>query len=191
MSGPRGGDRPPESLPTAFAARLGVLLHKGRDGASRLRSDERLVELLTITTLLGGGLLILAEFLNLFEIEARGLVIKEQAGGSHHAYAMLVVGAGTIGATLLARSTEQWPPVLGVAVLSGFALAFALVGDLPDATRTDLVRGARIGDAHPALGLWTELAGAAIALVSALALVRLLRRTSTAARETRRGLNEP
>jgi hypothetical protein len=144
-----------------------------------------LLEVLTITALLGGGLLILAEFLNLFEIEARGLVVKEQAGGSHHAYAMLVVGAGTIGATLLARSTEQWPPALGIVLLGGFALAFALIGDLPDATRTDLVRGARIAEAHPSLGFWTELAGATIALVSGLALMRLLRRASTRHSATR------
>jgi hypothetical protein len=143
--------------------------------------------LLTITALLGGGLLILAEFLDLFEIEARDLVVKKQVGGSHHAYAMLVVGSGVIVAALLARSTEQWPPALGVAMLGGFAIAFALIADLPDATRTDLVRGARIGDAHPKVGFWTELAGATIALVSGLALVRLFRRAPTGRSATRNG----
>ena len=101
-----------------------------------------MLELLTVAAVLGGGLLILAEFLDLFEIETRDLVVKQQAGGPHHAYAMLVVGAATIGAALLARSTEQWPPALGIALLGGFALLFALIVDLPDATRSDLVRGA-------------------------------------------------
>jgi len=95
---------------------------------------------------------------------------------------MLVLGVGTIVATMLARSTEQWPPALGVVVLAGFALAFTLIADLPDVTRSDLVRGARIAEAHPAIGFWTQLAGATIAFVSGLVLLRLLRR---AAREPR------
>jgi hypothetical protein len=68
---------------------------------------------------------------------------------------------------------------VGVAVLGAFALAFALIGDLPDATRSDLVRGARVADAHPAIGFWIELTGAALTLVSGLVLTRLLRRSST------------
>jgi hypothetical protein len=176
MSAPGSADRPPDTRPGSLTARLGGLLQQGIEAASRWRSRERLLGLLTVFALIGGGLMILAEFLDLFEIEARGLVVKEQAGGSHHAYAMLVVGAATIGAALLARSTEQWPPALGVCLLGLFAVAFALIADLPDATRSDLVRGARIADAHPVVGFWTELAGAIITLVSGLALVRLLRR---------------
>jgi hypothetical protein len=164
-----------------MSARFGEAFQRARRETSRWRSHERLVALLTVTALIGGGLLIISEFLHLFEIEADGLVVKQQAGGPHHAYAMLVLGGATIGAALLVRSTALWPPALGVALLGGFALVLALVGDLPDATRSDLVRGARIADAHPTLGFWTELAGAAIALVSGVGLVLLLRRTPTAA----------
>jgi hypothetical protein len=179
MSEPGKAGRPAGTPSVTPGARLATFLRRGREGASRLRSGQTLLELLTIAALLGGGLLILAEFLDLFEIEASDVPVKKQAGGSHHAYAMLIVGAATIGAALLARSTEQWPPALGIALLGAFALAFALIGDLPDATRSDLVRGARIADAHPTLGFWTELGGAVITLVSGLALVRLLRRTAT------------
>ena len=176
MTGPDEPGRPSGPQSSALSARLGSLVRRGREGASRFGSGKELVALLTVTALLGGGLLICAEFLDLFEIETRDLVVKQQAGGSHHAYAMLVVGAATIGATLLARSTEQWPPALGIALLGGFALLFALIVDLPDATRSDLIRGAQIGDAHPALGFWTEITGAVVALLSGLGLVRLLRR---------------
>jgi hypothetical protein len=137
-----------------------------------------LLELLTVAALLGGGLLILAEFLDLFRIEVSGITVKEQAGGTHHAYAMLVIGAATIGATLLVRSTEQWPPALGIALLGAFAVLFALIVDLPDANRSDLVQGARLAEAHPAIGFWTDLAGAIVSLASGLLLVRLLRRSA-------------
>jgi hypothetical protein len=144
--------------------------------AKRFRSAEALLGLATLAALVGGLLLIVAEFLTLFEISSRGLLVKEQAGGSHHAYAMLLVGVGTIVATLLARSTDQWPPAAAIAGLAVFAIAFALVGDLPDATRTDLVRGARLAEADPAAGFYVELAGAAVALLAGAALALLLRR---------------
>jgi hypothetical protein len=89
---------------------------------------------------------------------------------------MLVVGLGAIGATLLARSTRQWPPAAAVAVLALIALGIALLGDLPEAARTDLVRGARIADADPAVGFWIELAGAVVALAGGLAMTYVLRR---------------
>jgi hypothetical protein len=174
MSGPRGARTPSQPGSRALLARLGSGLWKGWAATPELRR-ERLIGLVTIAALLGGALLILAEFLTLFDIQSRGVVVKQQAGGSHHAYGMLVLGAATIGAALVSRSTEQWPPAVGIIVLGGFALAFALIGDLPDATRTDLVRGARIAHARPALGFWTELTGAIVALGSGLALVRLLR----------------
>jgi hypothetical protein len=157
------------------APRLASLLRQGRERASGVRSRGSLLELFTIAALLGGGLLILAEFLGLFRIEVSGITVKEQAGGTHHAYAMLVIGVATIGATLLARSTEQWPPALGIALLGAFAVLFALIVDLPDATRSDLVQGAQLAEAHPAIGFWTELVGAVVSLASGLLLVRLLR----------------
>jgi hypothetical protein len=187
MSGSPGANRPRKPGPNAVPQRPGSRLRSLLDSASRLGTRERLLELITITALLGGCLLILAEFLTLFEISSRGIVVKEQAGGTNHAYAMLVVGVGTIVATLLVRATEQRPPAVGIIVLAAFALAFALLGDLPDATRSDLVQGARIADASPAIGLWTEIAGAIIALGSGVALLALLRqdRAPSASRRSR------
>jgi len=159
--------------------RLANLLRQGREGASRLGSRTSLLEVATIAALFGGGLLILSEFLDLFTIEVGGIGVKHQAGGTNHAYAMLIIGAGAIVATLLARSTDQWPPAAAVAVLGAFALGLALIGDLPDATRSDLVRGGRIADAHPSIGFWVELVGAILTLVSGLVLARLLRTRGT------------
>jgi hypothetical protein len=163
--------------------RVTTLLRQGRERVSRLGAGTSLLELATIAALIGGGLLILSEFLDLFEIEAGHIAVKQQAGGTNHAYAMLIIGAVTIAATLLARSTDQWPPAAGVAALGAFALAFALIGDLPDATRSDLVRGAQIAEAHPKIGFWVELIGAAVTLVAGLVLVRLLRRRENSGNE--------
>jgi hypothetical protein len=172
----RNENPPPTSASSARSDWPGIALRSLRNAVAGLRKGERLLELATIIALLGACLLILAEFLTLFEIKSRGLVVKEQAGGTNHAYAMLVVGAATIVAALLVRATGQRPPAFGIIVLGAFALAYALLGDLPDATRTDLVRGARIAEASPALGFWTELAGAMIVLASGAALLALLRR---------------
>jgi hypothetical protein len=129
-----------------------------------------------VIALLGGGLLIVADLLDLFQIQAGRLPVEQQSGGDQHSYAVLLVGIGVIVATLLARSTQQWPPAGAVTVLALIALAIALVGDLPGATRSDLVRGARLADADPAIGFWTELLGALLALAGGAGLAYLLRR---------------
>ena len=139
-----------------------------------------MLEVVTIAMLLGACLLVLADFLDLFRIEAAGLTVSEQQGGDQHAFAQVVIGIAVIGAALLARSTRQWPPAGAAAVLALIALGVALIGDLPEATRTDLVRGARLAEASPAAGLWVEIVGAGITLVSALATTLLLRRSARA-----------
>jgi hypothetical protein len=134
------------------------------------------LEVITVLMLLGGSLLILADFLTLFRIESAGLSVADQSGGDQHSYAQVVIGLGVIGAALLARSTRQWPPAGAAAALALIALGIALFGDLPDATRSDLVRGARLAEASPAVGLWVEIVGAGIALVSGAIAALLLRR---------------
>jgi hypothetical protein len=155
-----------------LAGRLGVGLSRAREHGSRGGA----LELLTVVALLGGTLMILAEFLDVFEIRTAGVVIKQQGGGDQHSYSLLVIGAAVLAATLVARSSEQWPPAAGVMALSVLGLGLILLGDLPDATKTDLVTSGRLASAHPAIGLWVGLAGAAIAFVAGGALTYLLRR---------------
>jgi hypothetical protein len=154
---PNAKTPPPEGWQAA-QIRLGGAL---RAGASFLRR-ARLVELATIVALVGAALLVLADFLDLFQIKtATGLVVKQQSGGGQHGYAMLVIGIAAIAATMLARSAEQWPPAAATVALGLIALGLALFADLPDATRSDLVRGGTLADANPALGFWVELVAAA------------------------------
>jgi hypothetical protein len=144
-------------------------MNASRPGAGRV------IEVLTALALIGGGLLILAEFLTLFEIRSGELAVQEQSGGEHHAFAMLVAGVAVIGGALLSRATETWPPAAAVCVIGLAALALALFGDLPDATREDLVRGARPAKAEPALGFTAEVVGAALAVVAGALLAFRLR----------------
>jgi hypothetical protein len=147
-----------------------------RGGLSLVRRT-RFLELATIVALVGAGLLALADFLDLFKIEtSAGLVVKEQSGGGQHGYAMLVIGIAAIVSVMLGRAAEQWPPAAATAALGLIALGLALLADLPDATRSDLVRGGRLADAEPALGFWIELVAAALTIAGGLALLYALRR---------------
>ena len=106
-------------------------------------------------------------------------MIDEQSGGEHHSYALLVIGVAVCAAAMLARAGEAWAPAAAAAALGGIVLLIALIGDLPDATRTDLVRGARVASADPAPGFWVELAGALLALTAGAALAYLLHGKTT------------
>jgi hypothetical protein len=168
-------DRTPSNGWGSVSARAGGAL---REGAARTVDAVRArpLEAVTLLALAGGGLLVLSEFLDLYRIEAAGVPVKSQGGGEQHSYGLLVLGLAVIGAVFLARSTEQWPPAAGIVALALIALGVALFGDLPDASRSDLVRGARPAHASAAIGLWVELAGTVAALAGGVAMALLLRR---------------
>jgi hypothetical protein len=176
MSAPRKAPDTKTPPPEGWQAAQTRVAAALRGGVAFLRR-ARLVELATIVALVGGALLGLADFLDLFQIKtATGLVVKQQSGGGQHGYAMLVIGIAAIASTMLARAAEQWPPAVATVALGLIALGLALFGDLPDATRSDLVRGGSLGDADPALGFWVELVAAAITCVGGAALAYALRR---------------
>lgn len=146
----------------------------------------RPLELLTLVALIGGGLLVISEFLTLVQVKTRLGVIFEQTGGAHHSYALLVIGLGVIGAALVARSTEAEPPALGVAALGTLALGLILIGDLPDVGSSGITRNGQLGNANAAAGFWIELAGSLVAIVAGVALWVLFRRRAVRSRSSRR-----
>jgi hypothetical protein len=182
MSEPRGAYEPRNEGWRSAAAAL------GRHSKTALASTRRVLveqplELATVVALAGGGLMILAEFLTLFEVKRGAIVVAEQTGGDHHSYAILVVGAACLVAALVARAGHR-PPAAGVAMLGGLALAIALFGDLPDATSEGLTVGLRPAEASPAAGFWVEAAGASLALASGVAMTFMLRRAPAHGAET-------
>jgi hypothetical protein len=146
----------------------------------------RPLELLTLFALVGGGLLVISEFLTLLQVKTRLGVIFEQTGGAHHSYALLVIGLGVLAAALVARSTEAEPPALGVAALGALALGIVLIGDLPDVGSSGITRNGQLGDANAAGGFWVELAGSLVAIVAGAALWALFRRREVRRRSSRR-----
>jgi hypothetical protein len=174
MSTPRRADEPRAEGWKA----LEVILRRGTkatlQGISSLMAREHRLGLVAVMALVGGTLMILAEFLTLFEVRRGPIVVTEQSGGEHHSYALLILGAASLVAALVARS-GHWAPAAGVAVLAALALAIALVADLPDATSSGLTAGARPAEADPAAGFWVQTVGASLALVGGLAMTYLIR----------------
>jgi hypothetical protein len=168
MSASRGAKTPPPSgsgpVSTRVTQRVGALVR-----------GQGAIEILTVLALVGGGLLIVAEFLDLYTIERGVVVVQQKTGGDHHAYAMLVAGVAVIGAVLLARATDGWAPAAAASGIGLAALALALFGDLPDATSSGLTADARLAEATPAVGFWVELAGAGLTILSSALLARRLR----------------
>jgi hypothetical protein len=175
MSPSQGASRPPNGGWEAVQQTLTSAFGRAAKGLVELLRG-RPVELLTAVALAAGALLVVSDFLDLFRIETGGVVIKEETGGASHSYALLVIGIGIAAAALVARSTEQWPPAAGVLVLAVASLAIWLFGDLSEATRSDLVRGGKLGDAEPATGFWVELVAIVLALATGSLLTLLLRR---------------
>jgi hypothetical protein len=143
----------------------------GRTGAA-----TRTLEVLTALVVIGGALLIVAEFLDLYQVQRGAVVVRAQTAGDHHSYALLVAGAGVIAGALLARAGEAWLPAAGVSVIGLAALALVLFGDLPDATSSGLTADVRLADAEPAAGFWVELVGASMTIVFGVLLALRLRR---------------
>jgi len=136
------------------------------------------LEVLTVLALIGGVLMVASEFFDLFHVEnLRGGQIPEAArtAGENHGYALLIIGLAMIVATFLTRSSGQWLPAFGAALLGAFALAILLFGDLPDANRSELVSKGKFGTASPAAGFWLALVGTLIATLASAGLAYVMR----------------
>jgi hypothetical protein len=154
------------------------VLRKSAGAGARRIGGGGAIEIATVAALVGAVLMITAEFLDLFKVvSVSGSAIDEatRSGGENHGFALGVIGAVSIAAIFLARSTERWLPAAGAAVLGGLALLIVLLGDLPDTSRTELTDTHQIGKAEPAIGLWVELAGALMVTFAATTVAYLLR----------------
>jgi hypothetical protein len=176
MNEPRRGEGAPtetwEALRAAVARAARAVLQR----ASTLLAHIHMLELLTVAALAGGVLMVIGEFLTLFEVKSGTVVIASPTSGDHHSYALLMVGAATLAAVLLARSGAGWAPAAAAAALGVLALAILLIGDLPDATSSGFTAERKVAEAEPRAGFWMLLAGASTTLGSGIALTYLLRR---------------
>jgi hypothetical protein len=135
------------------------------------RVSGRLDTVLLAAMLLGALLLIVAEFLPLYEIRAVTAVPEggHHSTGGHHGYALLVVGLALIPMAWGAIRGGSKPASIAALVLALIALFVALAIDLPDLNETGLIgRTYDQAEARPQVGFFVETLGATLALLGAV-----------------------
>jgi hypothetical protein len=137
----------------------------------------------------GAALLIVAEFLVLREIRTVTVVPAggTTTGGSHHLYALALIGAALVPMAFGAVARGARPAGVACLVLAAAAAFIVLAVDLPTLNDTGLIgRTYDPAQARPSTGFYVESLGVALALVGSVAAVVLAgrdgrRRTSPAA----------
>ncbi len=132
-----------------------------------------------VVLLVGALLLIVAEFMTLYEIRA---VTAVPAGGTksvggHHAYALLIVGVVLVPMAFGAVRGGSRPAAIAVLVLALVAAGIVAFVDLPDLNETGLIgRTYDEAQARPRAGFFVESQGATLLLVGAVATLLFRRR---------------
>jgi hypothetical protein len=127
--------------------------------------------LLLVPLLLGALLLIVAEFLPLYEIRAITAVPEggTKSTGAHHGYAQAVIGLALVPMAWGAVRGGSRPAAIAALVLSTGALFVALAIDLPDLNETGLIgRTYDQAEARPRVGFFVETLGATLALLGSI-----------------------
>jgi hypothetical protein len=124
------------------------------------------------TGLLGALLLLVAEFTTLFEVrtKASGAPLHTVTTGSHHSYALVPVALLAAALAYGVWRVGSRPALLALGLLGVLALLIALVGDLPDAHATGLLRGPGgtyvTASSTPSAGMYMETLGAVLLLIA-------------------------
>jgi hypothetical protein len=140
---------------------------------------RRLTVVLLAPLVVGATLLIVAEFLPLYEIRAITAVPAggHKSTGAHHGYALLVVGIALLPMAWGAVRGGSRPAALAALALALIALFVALVIDLPDLNETGLIgRTYDQAEARPRVGFFVETLGATLALLGAIGTLLLRER---------------
>jgi hypothetical protein len=126
---------------------------------------------LLVPLVAGAVLLIVAEFLPLYEIRAITAVPEggRMSTGSHHGYALLLVGLAMLPMAVGAVRGGSRPAAFALLALSAIALFVALAIDLPDLNETGLIgRTYDQAEARPRVGFFIETLGATLALLGSI-----------------------
>ena len=126
---------------------------------------------LLVPLVAGALLLIVAEFLPLYEIRTITVVPKggHKSTGAHHGYALLVVGLAMLPMAAGAVHGGSRPAAFALLALSLIALFVALAIDLPDLNETGLIgRTYDQAEARPQVGFFVETLGATLALLGSI-----------------------
>jgi hypothetical protein len=126
---------------------------------------------LLVPLVLGALMIVVAEFLPLYEIRAVTAVPEggRKSTGPHHGYALAIVGLVLLPMAFGAVRGRSRPAAIACLALSLIALLVALVIDLPDLNETGLIgRNYDQAEARPKVGFFVETLGATLALLGAV-----------------------
>ena len=119
--------------------------------------------------LIGGVLLVVADFSTLIEVTVITVVKDRVTGAEQHTYALVLLGALAVPMAAGAALGRSRPAAAALAGLGLIALLIALIGDLPDVEETGLTKTFEAADASPARGFYRETLGAIVLLVTGIA----------------------
>jgi hypothetical protein len=129
--------------------------------------------------LLGAVLLIVAEFLPLYEIRVVTAVPAggDHSVGGHHLYANALIGLAMLPMAWGAVKGGSRPAAIAFLVLALAALFITLAVDFPDLNETGLIgRTYDQAEARPQVGFFVETLGAVLALLGAVGTLVLRER---------------
>jgi hypothetical protein len=139
-----------------------------------------------VVLLLAAVALVVGEFMTFREIKAVTVVPQggTSTGGSHHGYALAVLGLAAMPMAVGAALGGSRPAAAALSGLGAVALLIVLAIDLPALDDTGLIgRTYDLAEAHPAAGFWVQLVAAVVLLAGGLLLLR--RNSGAAARRSR------
>ena len=138
---------------------------------------------------LAGIALVVAEFLTLREIVAVTVVPEggRTTGGSHHGYALGVIGLASLPMAYGAVIGGSRPAAAAVSVLGAAALAITAIVDLPTLDDTGVIgRTYDLAEAEPGIGFWFQLIASLVLLLGGVLLLRSRVAAARAAEAERR-----
>jgi hypothetical protein len=137
-------------------------------------------------------LLAVSQFLDLYSIRINTVVKDLGTVGGHHAYSVLLIAVAAAVMSVGALVGGSRPAAVALLVLAVAALSIALLRDLPVVDDEGLYgqryEGAK---AQAEIGIWLELIGAFLLLVTAVGIVAFVRRAPEPGRPARRERVEP
>lgn len=110
----------------------------------------------------GAVSLVVAELCPLLDIRTESRVVQTVTGGSHHAYALVLVGLLAGGLALAGFLGGSRPAIAALGLLGLAVAAFALLSDGPDVRATGVVRGFVDATASARIGFYLETLGGAL-----------------------------
>jgi hypothetical protein len=115
----------------------------------------------------GSILLIVADLSTLIEIKVLTVSKDSISGGSHHSYALLILGLFALPMAYGATRGGSRPAMAALAAIGAVALVIMLAVDLPDIHKTGVI-GQRFTDASasPKTGFYLETLGAFLLLIA-------------------------